>query len=191
MTGSRYYKDIKKTEVTSKGKSSKGNKITVHDTIINLGKKEIDGKFHLVARNESNLLLGDSKPVIITSYSYYDLDGNFEYSYLNELSMKRVAYDKDGFIEKVLLGKKYYSSNKNSDGSVELTDIIANPSNNNIIIKSNSYMIKDDIKSISCQAEYVLQKNGAVKQINLKLTYPYENFELSSENISIVTQDKL
>jgi len=186
VTGSRYYKDVKAVEITSRGKSSKGNIITVNDTITNLGEKEIDGKAHLVAINKSTLSIGDAKPMIITSYNYYDLNGNFEYSHLNELSMKRVAYDKEGFIDKMLVGKKYYNSNKNSDGSIELTEIVASRVNTNIIIKSKSYMIKDDVKAISCEAEYVLQTDGAVKHINLKLTYPNEKMELSSENINIV-----
>jgi len=188
VTGSRYYKDVKAVEITSRGKSSKGNIITVNDTTTNLGEKEIDGKVHLVAVNKSTLSIGDTKPLIITSYNYYDLNGNFEYSQLNELGMKRVAYDKEGNIDKLLVGKKYYNSNKNSDGSIELTEFIASRGNNNIIIKSKSYMIKDDVKSISCEAEYILQTDGAVKHINLKMTYPNEKMELSSENIKVFTQ---
>lgn len=190
ITGSRYYKDVSKVDVTSKGKSNKGNTISVNDTTINLGEKEIDGKLYLVAKSESTLLLGDAKPMVITSYSFYDLEGNFEYSYSKELGMKRVAYDKETFSDKLLLDKKYYSSNKNTDGSIELTEIIASHSNSNIVIKSKSYMINNDIKTISYEAEYVLQKNGAVKQINQKLAYPNEDFELISTKISIVTQNK-
>lgn len=188
VTGSRYYRDVKAVEITSRGKSSSGNIITVNDTTTNVGEKEIDGKIHLVSVNKSTLSIDDAKPMIITSNNYYDLNGNFEYSILNDLSMKRVAYDKEGFTDKMLVGKKYYNSNKNSDGSIELTEIIASRANNNIIIKSKSYMIKDDVKSISCAAEYVLQPDGAVKRINLKLTYPNEIMELSSENIKIATQ---
>lgn len=188
VTGSRYYKDVKAVEITSRGKSSKGTTITVNDTTTNVGEKKIDGKAHLVTVNKSTLSIGDAKPMIITSYNYYDLDGNFEYSLLNELSMKRVAYDKDGFTDKMLVGKKYYNSNKNSDGSIELTEIIVSRGINNITINSKSYMIKDDVKSISCEAEYVLQPDGAVKRINRKLSYPNEKMEFSSENIKIVTQ---
>jgi len=190
VTGSRYYKDVKAVEITSRGKSSEGNIITVNDSITNLGEKKIDGKVYLVAVIKSTLSIGDAKPMIITSYNYYDLNGNFEYSGINELSMKRVAYDKEGFIDKMLVGKKYYNSNKNSDGSIELTEVIANRENNNLIIKSKSYVIKDDVKSISYEAEYVLDADGAVKNINLKLTYPNEKMELSSENIKIVTHNK-
>lgn len=190
VTGAKYYKNVKKLEITSKGKSSDGTIVTITETINNIGERSIEGKIHLVSKSESTILIGVLKPTTITQNSYYDLNGNFEFSYLNDINMKRVPYDKSNIDETMQVGKKYFSSNKNSDGSIEMTETIATRVKSNIIIKSKSYVIKNDSKTISSEIDYILQKDDVVKQINYKFMYPNGTLELSSVTISIVTQNQ-
>lgn len=185
VSGARYYKGIKKVIINSKGNYTDGTVVTINETRNFIGEDRKEGTTLLVSKLQSNITIGNAKPITITSYDYYNLDGSFLYSYINELNTKRVQYDKSNIIDTIQIGRKYLSSMKNTDGSIEMTETIANSYNDNIIVNSKSYMIKDDIKTISCYSKYILLKDGNVKQINIKLTYPNTTLDITSYDISI------
>lgn len=185
ITGSRYYKGINKVEIHYKGKYTDGTGVTIKDTRVYLGEDKIEGKTLLVSKLESSLAIGNANPIRITSYDYYDLDGGFLYSFIKELNTKRIEYDVNTIVETILIGKKYVSSMKNSDGSIEITELTASTFEENIAVNSKSYIIKNDQKTISCYSNYILLNNGDVKQINLKLVYPNTTLDITSYNIIV------